>query len=222
MKVNNLLVVCCFGIIAVLTSGCAFGTREIALNYPPQESGSNLAYASEDASNFKRERIILFQFENQRPAIESSSFENQTEKDIVGHVRNGYELKNAKIVSSTNVEEWITSAVAYELRKNGYEVLNKKDKTAVSEKHCIKLHGTTLFVYADSFANYNGRIAFNVSIKARSGNKTIFTKTYQGNKKTFNFAASAKGYKQVLEMALADAVYKLVNDINSLLSSMQS
>ena len=186
-------------IFAVLfTNGCAFGTREVSLDYPPKgEIESGIAYVSGTPA-VKNKKVIIFKFENNRPFVESSFFDRETEKDIIGHVRNGYGMKTANVVSSVNVEEWVTNAIVYEFKKNGYTVLNDDSKLLELSENYIGIHGTTITVYADSFFNYEGNTKFNVVVKNMKDKTIIFQKTYEGKEESINMLSSSDGYKQIL------------------------
>ena len=99
---------------AVLLSGCAFGTRQPTLIYPPAvESGEkSVAHAAVTPSP-KNVRIVLKPFTDQR-----------SDKKVVGTVRNAFGMRTADVIPTNSVTDWVTQALGTELRNNGYTVIS--------------------------------------------------------------------------------------------------
>lgn len=124
MKSKSLAKIFILGIFAISLCSCAFGTREVELGYPPEKrSESGVAYASE---NSKSKKILLVKIKNERSLTGSSSFEEATDKEIIGHVRNTFGMKTANVVTDINIEEWVFNAIALEF-KNRNNYIGMKD-----------------------------------------------------------------------------------------------
>ncbi len=171
-------------ISAFFFSGCAFGTRKPILSYTP-------ILAVEEAKNIA---IYIKPFEDHR-----------TEQSVIGHVRNGYGMKTAKVVTETSVSEWATNAIKAELTNSGYKIVDEKEAD-------LNAIGEILSVYCDSYLSYEGKVMLGFLLKR--GEETLIDKKYSGEASALNVLASSKGYGSTLEKALQDAIHKIVNDIN--------
>lgn len=169
-------------------SGCAFGTRNFALGY---QVGSPPG-APKDVN------IYVAPFKDER-----------TEKDVVGHVRNAYGMKTAKIITSSSVGEWVTEALKAELKNMGYDITENSDAN-------IKVGGEVITVYVTSLMMYEGKVAMEVSLTM--DNREIFTRKYEGTNESVNFASRAKSYGKMLEQSLQKATTEAVHDIDRAVS----
>ena len=167
------LVVGLFGLMVAHIGGCAFGTRHPILTYTPitkSDAPKNISILVED---FRDERI---------------------DKNVIGHVRNGYGFKTADVVTETNIAQWVTDALKAELGNNGYIVV--KDRVDLSTQ------GEILSVYCDSLALYEGKIDLEVSFK--KNDQVIFERKYRGSASNMNWAATSNGYGTTLQNTLQE------------------
>lgn len=105
--------VLCAVVASALCSGCAFGHREVALNYTsPDDSACN-------AEN--EQTIYIAPIEDVCPNADVTLFAKGRE---IGDIRNGFYMKTASVVSKTHdLGAWVTDALAKELACRGYQVL---------------------------------------------------------------------------------------------------
>lgn len=189
MKEKNIKLVYMVLLSAVFISGCAFGTRRPVLKYTigtePQSSKGITVYVS--------------------PFVD-----DWVDKNVIDHVRNGWGLKTAKVVTETNISNWVTDALKSELKNIGYSIAN--DSTTP-----IKISGEIVEVYVTSFMLYEGRVVVEVSLLI--DNEKIFTEKYSGNDESLNWAATAKSYGITLERSLQTALKRAVYDIDRHISA---
>jgi hypothetical protein len=90
-----------FPLIAIFGAGCAFGTRTAVLDYPGDGPWNAPAGA---------------------PLVRITEFDDGRAQTDVGDVRNGYGMRTARVVTTSDVAEWVTEAVATELGAKGFDV----------------------------------------------------------------------------------------------------
>ncbi len=171
----------------IALAGCAFGTRHPLLDYKPLAKSAGPRNIAVYVENFKDER---------------------TEKNVIGHVRNGWGIKTADVVTDTNISEWITNALKSELGNSGYVVA--KDRTD------IQAGGEVLTVYCDSFMLYEGKVQIEMVLKRKD--EILLNKKYLGKASNMNWAATAKSYGLTVEQSLQNVMKQVVDDINQKLS----
>jgi len=99
----------------VLLSGCAFGTRQPTLIYPPAvESGEKAVAHAAVMPIPKSVQIVLKPFTDQR-----------SNKKVVGTVRNALGMRTADVIPTNSVTDWVTQALGTELRNNGYTFVSE-------------------------------------------------------------------------------------------------
>ncbi len=181
----NISVLIVFFLIVSQFAGCAFGTRHPLLSYKPVSTSSGPRNVTVFVDNFKDER---------------------TEKNVIGHVRNGWGLKTADVVTDTNISQWVTDALKSELGNAGYIVA--KDRTELTAG------GEILNVYCDSYMQYEGKVDLEIMLK--KGDQVLLNKKYSGKANNFNWAATAKSYGLTVEQSLQSAMRQIISDINNL------
>jgi hypothetical protein len=105
--------------------------------------------------------------------------DDRLDREVIGHVRNGYGMKTAKVVTTTNISDWVTEAMKAELRNSGYTV---SDNPSADNK----VKGEVIKVYCDSFMTYDGEVGIEVALE-RKGEK-IFSQKYLGKDESINMA----------------------------------
>ncbi len=176
------------GCLPFFLASCAFGTRRPLLEYNPVTANSQPKNITVYVETFKDER---------------------TEKNVIGHVRNGIGIKTADVVTDTDIAQWITSALKAELGNGGYIVA--KDRTE------LVAGGEVLTVYCDSFLQYEGTVTVGVVLK--KNDTVLIDKKYTGKANNLNWAATAKSYGKTLEQSLQNAMKQIVGDINEKLAA---
>jgi hypothetical protein len=179
----------------LLTSGCAFGTRHAKLTYPPGALSEKAATNACPAGS--KGRIVLQRFSDDR-----------ANKRLVGHVRNGWGMKTAEVVSDDgDLSDLITGAVRSELQKAGYEVLSDAAAGGLPQ-----LAGGLTAMYCDAYLTYEGKATLVVRVN-RDGNE-VFKRTYEGQGSAgLNWTMSSASYGKSLSVALQEAILALVADL---------
>jgi len=184
----------------LLLTGCAFGTRQPTLIYPPQASsdGTGVAHAA-GAPTPKTVKIILRQFTDQR-----------SDKKVVGTVRNAFGMKTAEVIPTNSVADWVTEAVRRELLDSGYNVV---DESAVADSDIAVVSGEVLSVFCDTYFSYSGQVSLLARVKR--GDKELLNKHYAGEGSAgLAWAGTKSSYAQSLALALESALHKFIPDLD--------
>jgi hypothetical protein len=185
----------------VLTPGCAFGTRHVKISYPPagsQQAKTDLISAPAGSKG----EIILQPFTDDR-----------ADKRLVGHVRNGYGMKTATVVSESDLTQLLNEAVRVELVQAGWVVLGS-DATSTNTP---TIGGALVKLYCDAYMSYEGTASIYVRV-TREG-KEVFRKTYEGEGSAgMNWAMTSSSYGNSLSLAIQDALESLKRDLPAALT----
>ncbi|MBN8449393.1 MAG: hypothetical protein J0M13_10390 [Candidatus Accumulibacter sp.] len=190
-------------LLAGLLAGCAFGTREATLVYPPSPEGEAKVAVAKAVSPVAREtKIHLRQFADER-----------SDKKVVGTVRNAYGMRTADVVSKNSVTAWITEAIALELKNRGFTVVQGEAKSP-PEVGSIVMGGDILNVFCDMYLSYTGQVSLVVKVTDSSGE--VFSRHYAGEGSAgIAFAATSESFAASLSQALAAALEKMMADIDA-------
>ena len=193
--------------LALLLNGCAFGTRNALLIYPPASSDTTSAVNADLLPTKKNIQVVLTPFSDQR-----------TEKKLVGTVRNGYGMRTADVIPQNSVEVWVMQAFSKELVNNGYTVLEALPKDASAGITIVS--GEILNVFCDMFFTYTGQVS--LTVKANKDNKEILNKHYSGEGSAgMAFAATGESYAQSLALALSVAIKQFVSELDKTIGITQ-
>lgn len=189
--------------MAALLAGCALGTREATLIYPPAPDGEAKAVPSKVAKPEPREpKIQLLQFHDERQ-----------EKSMVGTVRNAYGMRTADVISKNSVTDWVTQALKQELQNHGFTVITGVPKES-AEAASIVISGEILNVFCDMYFSYTGQVSLLVKVSSSAGE--LYSRHYAGEGSAgIAFAATAESFAQSLSLALSSALNKLVGDLEA-------
>lgn len=196
----------CLLIVAVL-SGCAFGTRQPTLTYPPAPDSAAVP-AAQAAPKVapKNTTVVLANFRDER-----------SDKSVVGTVRNGFGMRTADVVPTNNVSDWVTQAVGTELRANGYKVVNGTAADP-NDPNSLLVSGDILNVFCDMYMSYTGQVS--LLAKASKGNGDLLTNHYAGEGSAgLVMAATSESYAESLALALQNALKKFVADLETKLAA---
>ncbi len=189
----NLFLLC----LSLLTmSGCAFGTRHVTLN--PIKTSLSL-----DATG---QNVYIEVIDKRNPSL----------KPVVGHVKNGYGMKTADVISDKEVSSWVKDSIVEELKRADAVILpddkNLDNKTS-------KIIVDVLVCYAQAYWNYGGEVSVVVTVK--KDNKDIIKEKNYTGKATLgtNWGARAASYQEVLELAMEDMLQKLMSDLIAAIKS---
>ncbi len=188
----------------VLFTGCAFGTRQPTLIYPPaSEPGeTGLAHAEVKPAP-KNIRIVLRPFTDQR-----------SDKRVVGTVRNALGMRTADVIPTNSVPDWVAQAIATELRNSGYSVTSEMPEDA---SQTAVVSGEILNVFCDMYFSYTGQVSL-IARVSKDG-KDLLNKHYAGEGSAgLAVAMTAESYAQSLALALSSAVKQFVSDLDKSLA----
>lgn len=183
-------------------NGCAFGTRDVLLSYPPpvDEEGLQAAQATTQAPKNGVE-VIIGSVEDKRKITHR-----------VGNVRNGLGMDTANVVATNNVRDWVVEALEWELKNAGYSVV-RSASTGERTESAVMVSGAINTIYCDVYMTYDGDAA--IVLKASQEGKEIINNLYTGSGSAgMNWAASEESYGISLSLALQDAITKFINELN--------
>lgn len=195
----------CLAVVIGL-SGCAFGTRQPTLTYPPAAEAGDAAVAAPVASvTAKGKTVILSNFRDER-----------SDKTVVGTVRNGFGMRTADVVPTNSVTDWVTQALGSELRASGFEV-KPGNSMNPGDPDSMLVSGDVLNVFCDMYMSYTGQVS--LLTKVNTGKGELMTKHYAGEGSAgLAFAATGESYAQSLALALRNALRKFIADLESKLA----
>jgi len=195
---SRLLIV---GIIIVgsLVSGCAFGDRQAKLGYPPIADDGAMAAQAAEAVPASRGDVYIGAFSDIRP-----------DKTVVGHVRNGFGMKTAKVLPQREVTAWVHDALAHELSAAGYTIV----EGAAAPAGTTALSGDILRAYCDVYFTYDGQVV--LRIEAQKDGQALLNQSYSGSGSAgVNWAATGDSFSESLSLALRQALQQFMADLGS-------
>lgn len=184
-----------------LLAGCAFGTRQPTLIYPPaSETGSKAAAQAAVTPVRKNVQIMLKPFVDQR-----------SDKKVVGTVRNALGMRTADVIPTNNVSDWVTQAVMTELQNHGYTAIGPGDSGDTKGK---VISGDILNVFCDMYFSYTGQVS--LVVRVSEDGKELLNKHYSGEGSAgLAVAMTAESYAQSLALALSSALQQFIGDLNA-------
>lgn len=190
----------------VFLSGCAFGTRQPTLIYPPAvESGEKAVAHAAAMPSPKSVQIVLKPFTDQR-----------SDKKVVGTVRNALGMRTADVIPTNSVTDWVTQALGTELRNNGYTVVSEIP-AGTSPGPSAVVSGEILNVFCDMYFSYTGQVS--LVAKVNRDGKEVLNKHYAGEGSAgLAVAMTAESYAQSLALALSSALKQFVAELDRSLS----
>lgn len=190
----------CLLVVAATVTGCAFGTRQAPLSYPPADQ-----QMAAPAAATKTTTIVLKKFNDER-----------TDKSVVGTVRNGFGMRTADVVASKDVSDWVTSAVGTELRANGYRVVSAAAEDSRGGS-VVEVSGSVLNAFCDMYMSYTGQVSLLAKVKGRDGE--LIAKHYSGEGSAgLVMAATGESFAESLSLALRDALRQFMADLDGKLA----
>ena len=199
---------CTATLVAVmLLAGCAFGTRQPTLIYPPAAESSAIPAAQAAAKPApKNMQIILNPFIDQRD-----------DKNVVGTVRNGFGMRTADVIPTNSVPDWVMQAMKIELQNSGYVVTTGTASSDTLPGASAVVSGEILKVFCDMYFSYTGQIS--LLAKVRKAGKDVLNKNYSAEGSAgIAWGGTAESYAQSLALALASAVKQFVAELDRTLT----
>lgn len=171
--------------VALLVSGCAFGTRHVTLLPVKPETASKLAQPAS---------IVVL------PVID------KRDDPSIGCVRNGFYMRTAEVVADNSVADWVTQSLSESLADSGFSV-----KTAKASDSDLVLQGELLKLFCNSYMSIKGRAT--LSVKITKGSQTILEKTYEGTRSRLNWVAASGEFRGAARNALQAVMEEAVPEI---------
>ena len=195
-------------ILAGFLGGCAFGTRQPTLIYPPAAEPSAIPVAHAAAKPVpKNVQIILNPFSDQR-----------SDKKVVGTVRNGFGMRTADVIPTNSVPDWVMQAMKTELQNSGYVVTTGATGGDSPAGASAVVSGEILNVFCDMYFSYSGQVS--LLARASKAGKEVLNKHYSGEGSAgISWAGTAESYAQSLALALASAVKQFVSELDKSLTA---
>ena len=193
-------------VFVVFLAGCAFGTRNATLIYPPKPESQTVPVAQAAAAPAaKNIALVLAPFSDQR-----------TDKKVIGTMRNGLGMRTADVVAMNSVPEWVTQAIKTELENTGYSVTTGTASASASGASAV-VSGEVLNVFCDMYFSYAGQVS--LLAKASKDGKEVLNKHYSGEGSAgLAIAGTAASFGQSLALALAVAVKQFVSELDKSLT----
>jgi hypothetical protein len=184
--------------------GCALSTRNATLVYPADNPPALVAVA--EAAPLSRA--------NGSPIVIRPFFDRRADKTKLGNVRNGFGMKLAPIQTTDSVTVWVQEALALELTKVGFRVV---DSLADAESTLV-IGGDVMKANADAYLSYSAQVELN--IRLMRGDRELLTRLYLGKGAGgANWTATSKSFANALALALADALGMVVGDVEQVAAS---
>lgn len=189
-----------------LLAGCAFGTRQPTLIYPPTpETTSQSEKQAIPPAETKTITIMLHDFRDER-----------TDKSVVGTVRNGFGMRTADVIPTNSVPAWVTQAIELELKDVGYPVVRGTAEAGAKPNEVV-VSGEILNVFCDMYMSYTGQVSLLVRVNSKGSE--LFSRHYAGEGSAgLAWAATGESYAQSLALALSSAIKKFVAELETKLS----
>jgi hypothetical protein len=177
-------------------TGCAFGTRQVALQYSPAMCSSVIPGS---------------------PTVSIHNFTDTRTDRSLGCVRNGYGMKLASVESKPGepaVPMWISTALSDELKRAGCSVELGSSKGESRGQFVIS--GDVQRVYVDSYMTLKGEISMAVAMK--NGDRSVINRLYHAEASKMNWWGSSKEFQKTLDMTLQDLMKNMIPDIADAMS----
>lgn len=195
--------------LILLSGGCAFGDRVVALRYT-----SEIDVNQKQVDN---QEIYIASFKDVSPNnLKKISFKDRRGTRIsangkeIGEIRNGYNIKTASVVSkSPDLGPWITHALSQELKQRGFNVVNV---TSLPPEIPLGINGSIEKCYSKMYFLKAPDCTIQTTISLQESGVTVFTKEYIGQSKVTG-GIGAQGYEKAFQAAVKDLLDKAVPDI---------
>ncbi|MCK5226132.1 MAG: hypothetical protein KAQ89_05395 [Planctomycetes bacterium] len=193
----------------LVSGGCAFGDRVVALRYhseidvnQKQVDSQEIYIASfKDVSSNNLKKISF---------KDSKGTRIRTDGKEIGEIRNGYNIKTACVVSkSPDLGPWITHALSQELKQRGFNVINV---TSLPPEISLGINGSIEKCYSKMYFLKAPDCTIQATISLQKSGVTVFAKEYIGQSKV-SMGIGAKGYEIAFQEAMKDLLDKSVPDI---------
>jgi len=195
--------------MSTMCSGCAFGSRAVALNYTPtvnaaKVGGGRAIYVAPIRDVCVTNEKSIF------AKNEAGSLTTVKGKEI-GDIRNGYYIKTASVVSkSMDLGPWITDALTKELKQCGFSAAQV---TGLPPECPLGVSGSLTECYSRVKFFQGQECTIRATISIQQNGAAISSKEYIGQSKGGVAFLTPEEYEKVFQLAMADFVGKVVKDV---------
>jgi hypothetical protein len=196
-------------ISSMLCSGCAFGSRAVALNYTPTIKGPDLGGGRPIQISAIRDTCVT----NEKSIFAKNGAGQLTTTNgkEIGDIRNGYYIKTASVVSkSMDLGPWVTDALTKELKQRGFSAAQV---TALPPACPLGVSGSLTECYSRAKFFSGQECTIRATISILQNGAAISSKEYVGTSKGGVAFLTPAEYEKVFQLAMADFVGKVVKDI---------
>ena len=178
--------------LALPLAGCTFGTRYVALSYPPDGSDEEkvAAGASAGAAVARTAGVVL------------DVDDARVDSERIGAVRNTYGIVTASILTEDNIAIWAHDAIRTELEALGYAVVLGTEGDALDAYDRLSAQLTKL--YCDIYMFYDGEVTLRATLHPVQG-ATLGGEFPAKVNSGLSFAASDEGAGQSLAQAMQES-----------------
>jgi hypothetical protein len=144
------------------------------------------------------------------PTVALQNFADVRSKLPIGEVRNGFGMHTADVLAQGSVAQWVTDAVAYELKAVGVRVHRLNGRPPSPGE--IVVSGQIVRFYCTALMSYEAEVSFIGQLSVNS--QLSFTGHLSGNGGSgVNWGATESAYGESLAAALQDAVRRFIVQI---------
>jgi hypothetical protein len=189
-------------VLAVLVSGCALGTSQLAVTHDPLDSIGN-----------KREGTILV-----REFVDEREPEHRGE--LIGNKRNGYGmvLGSFGCGGAGQLEALLTDYFADALREAGYNAVVEK-RSSPNELDAIRLdaivEGQIKEFWLDLYMVTWHQMEVLVTLREPKTEDVVWEKMIDGNETNFLWLGISSEFERVIRQALTQALNKAASEFSS-------
>ena len=179
-------------------AGCAFGTRYVELSYPPQKQVEMSSTATQPVASGPRTQHVILAVNDVRETT-----------DRIGNVRNTLGMDTASILTEDNIAVWVHDAIAFELDRLGYQLLDHRG--ALSSKSTDRLTANVQNVFCDIYAVYDGEVSLQATLE-RVGREPVTAEFPAKVSSGLSWAGSGSATGESLAQALQTSIRNLLRD----------
>ncbi len=179
-------------------AGCAFGTRYVDLSYPPQKQVEVSSPATQPVASGPRSHHVILAVTDARET-----------SDRIGNVRNTLGFDTASILTEDNIAVWVHDAIAFELDRLGYQVLDHHG--ASSNKSADRLTANVQKVYCDIYMLYDGEVSLQATLE-RAGQEPVTAEYPAKVTSGLAWALSGSATGESLAQALQTTIRNMLRD----------
>lgn len=178
-------------LLALVASGCAFGTRQVNLTYGPALDAAKPATA--------RGRIAVARLRDGRTSEEGAG-------TLLGKVRNGYGMPTASVQANQDPVIWVNEAIARTLTSYGFKV--EKVEAPQTAGDLPTVTGIVDRVSGGMYWNMDAHVKTDLAVEQHGVH--LFDQRCEGEASQVAWTASAESYEEVFQRALDDYLAKCI------------